>query len=88
MNKYPSFHQNNFFDCGETIKVEEIKEEMNEDESVYDPLSIHKEEKNTLSLSHDIIVEHIKVEDIKEEIKAEEMVDDPRTVQQETVNDN
>ena len=29
---------NNFVDCGEPIKVEYIKEEINEEESVEDPL--------------------------------------------------
>ena len=56
---------------------------MNEEESVEDPLSIHKETNNTLCVSQDI-----KVEDIKEEIKVEESVEDPLTVQQETGNDN
>ena len=35
--------QSSFVDCGESIKEEDIKEEINEDESVDDPLSIHKE---------------------------------------------
>ena len=30
--------RNNFVDCGESIKVEYIKEEINEEESVEDPL--------------------------------------------------
>ena len=33
-------------DCDETIKLEDIKEEINEEESVEDPLSIHQEEMN------------------------------------------
>ena len=78
-----SSNPNTFVDCGEAIKVEDIKEEMNEDESVEDPLSVHKETKNTLTHSFDI-----KVEDIKEKIKVEESVKDPLTVQQETGNDN
>ena len=32
--------QSSFVDCGESIKIENIKEEMNEEESVDDPLSI------------------------------------------------
>ena len=33
-------NQNNYFDSGEAIKVEDIKEELNEEESVEDPLSV------------------------------------------------
>jgi hypothetical protein len=32
--------QSNFVDCGETVKKEDIKKEINEDERVDDPLSI------------------------------------------------
>ena len=34
-------HKNTFVDCGQTIKIEDIKEEMNEEEIIEDPLSIH-----------------------------------------------
>ena len=32
-------NSNNFVDCGENIKVETIKEEVNDEESVDDPLA-------------------------------------------------
>ena len=35
--------QSSFVDCGESIKVEDMKEEMNEEESVDDPLSIQRD---------------------------------------------
>ena len=35
--------QSSFVDCGESIKEEDIKEEINEEESVDDPLSIEGE---------------------------------------------
>ena len=35
--------KSNFIDCGESIKEEDIKEEMNEEESVDDPFSIQGE---------------------------------------------
>ena len=36
-------HQTSFVDCGEGIKGEDIKEEIKEEESVDDPLSIQGE---------------------------------------------
>ena len=39
-NRIIPLTQSNFIDCGETVKVEDIKEEMNEEESVDDPLSM------------------------------------------------
>ena len=61
--------QSRFVDCGESIKGEDIKEEINEEESVDDPLTIHQE------------TENINVyEDIKGEIKEEESVDDPLSI--------
>ena len=50
--------QSSFVDCGESIKLEDIKEEIQEEESVDDPLIIHQGIKNS--------------EDMKEEIKEEE----------------
>jgi hypothetical protein len=53
--------QPTFVDCGETIKIEDIKGEINEEKSVED-----QETEN-----HNIL------EDIKEEVKEEESVEDP-----------
>ena len=39
--------QSIFVDCGESIKEEDIKEEIKEEESVDDPLSIHQEAENS-----------------------------------------
>ena len=58
--------QANYVDCGEAIKLEDIKEEINEEESVEDPPSIHQEAENS----------HI-CENIKNEVTEEESVDDP-----------
>ena len=41
--------QSNFIDCGETVKVEDIKEEMNEEEIVDDPLDIQGQTNSDLS---------------------------------------
>ena len=65
--------RNSFVDCGESIKEEDIKEEVNEEESVYDNITIHQE------------IENINVcETIKKEIKEEENVDDPLPIEGET----
>jgi hypothetical protein len=53
--------QSSFVDCGESIKLEDIKEEIQEEESVDDPLIIHQGIKNSNIC-----------EDMKEEIKEEE----------------
>ena len=53
--------QSNFVDCGETIKEEDIKEEINEVVSVEDPLTFHHEIENSNIC-----------EDFKEEINEEE----------------
>ena len=80
-NKDSSVYQNNYVDCGEAIKVEDI-ETIKKEESVEDPLFIQQENKSTLCGG-------MKVEDyIKEEIKAEGSVVDPLSVQQETESDN
>ena len=63
-NKNISPTQSSFVDCGESIKIEDIKEEMNEEESVEDPLSIHQETENSNIC-----------EDIKEKVKEEESVE-------------
>ena len=59
-----------FVDCGESIKVEDIKEEINEEESVDDPLSIHEWERRSKS---DYVVTGVKEEVIG---------DDPLCVQE------
>ena len=55
----------------EAIKVEDIKDEINEEESVDDPLSIHQETENSNIC-----------EDIKEEVKQKESVDDPLSIRE------
>ena len=57
--------QSNFIDCGETVKVEDIKEEMNEEESVDDPLSIQKEKASDESEN---IVTEVKEEGIRDDL--------------------
>ena len=47
MNLDSSSNLSSYVDCGEDIKIETIKEEMNEEESVEDPLSIHDESVNS-----------------------------------------
>ena len=41
-----SSNPNTFVDCSETIKVETVKEEINDEESVEDPLSIKDDTAN------------------------------------------
>ena len=75
-----SLHRDNFIAFGETIKLEDIKEEINEEESVLDPLSIHQETENSNIC-----------EDIQKEVKEEESVNDPLSIQGgkgRSVNDN
>ena len=63
--------QSSFVDCGESIKTEDIKKEINEEEGVDDPLIIHQKTENSNIC-----------EDIKEEVKEEESVDDPLSIQE------
>ena len=70
-----SSNSNNIVDCGKVIKVETIKEEINEEESV--EVCIHKKAK-VMILSHDI-----KVNVIKEEINEKESVENLPFIQQE-----
>ena len=56
--------QSSFIDCGETVKVEDIKEEMNEEESVDDPLSIQGQ---TNSEESENIVTEVKEEGIDDD---------------------
>jgi uncharacterized Zn-finger protein len=75
-NKDSSFHRDNFDDYGETIKKEDIKGEINEEESDEDPLSIHQETENSNIC-----------EDITEEVKEGENVEVSFLNQQEKGND-
>ena len=60
-NKDFPLTQSSFVDCGETIKEEDIKEEIKEEESVEDPLTIHQ------------VIENGNIcEDFKKEINEEE----------------
>jgi hypothetical protein len=65
--------QSSFVDCGESIKEEDIKEEINEEENVDDPFTIHQEIENSNVCGN-----------IKEEIKEEKRVDDPLAIEGET----
>ena len=56
--------------------VESIKEEINEVESVDDPLSIHQKTE-----SSNVCGETIKVESIKEEINEDESAEEPLSIQ-------
>ena len=62
--------QSNFIDCGESIKEEDIKKEINEEESVDDPLSIQGQTNSNVS------------ENIVTEVKEEGVGDDPLCVQE------
>ena len=71
-NTNVSLNKSSFVDCGESIKLENIKEEINEEESVDDPLTTHQD------------IGNINVcEDIKKGIKEEENVEVPSFNQQE-----
>ena len=61
--------QSSFIDCGESIKEEDIKGEVKEEESVDDPLTIQKEKASDES------------ENIITEVKEEGIRDDPLCVQ-------
>ena len=49
--------QSSFVDCGESIKAEDINEEMNEEENVDDPFTI---EVDTTKVESEIIVREVK----------------------------
>ena len=54
-SKDSSSYINNYVDCGESIKAEDIKEEINDEESVEDPLDIqHIEEFDKFNLNSSI----------------------------------
>ena len=81
--------QSSLEDCGESIKDEDIKEEIYEEESVVDTLTIHQEIENRNIC--DDIKEELKeetensniCEDMKRDIKEEEILEDTLTNQQE-----
>jgi hypothetical protein len=73
LNIDSSNSHNELIDCGEVIKVEDIKEEINEVESVDDPLNIQQEKTSGGS------------ENIPKEIK-EEWIDDNSLCVQEMNN--
>ena len=64
-------------DCGETIKIEDIKEEINEEKSYEDLRSVHQETENSNIC-----------EDFKEEINEDESVEDPTSIHQKFENSN
>jgi hypothetical protein len=86
--KSKNVKRNTFGDCAEIIKIEDIKGEINEEESDEDPLSIHQEEMNDEESVKDPLSIHKETEnsniceDIKEEIKEEESFDDPLSIQE------
>ena len=64
MNTIIPLSQSSFIDCGETIKEEDIKEEIKEEESVDDPLSIQRGERRS---ENDNIYTEVKEEVIDED---------------------
>ena len=73
--------QSSFVDCGKSIKEEDIKEEINEERSVGDPLSIHQDTESS-NIFEDIKEEIIKEENVPEGFKEEESVEDPLSIHQ------
>ena len=70
-SKGSSFNENTFIDCGETIKLEDIKEEIRGEGNGDAPLSIHQ------------VTENCNIfRDIKEKVKQEESVEDPLPIQE------
>ena len=76
-NTNVSLTQSNFVDFSESIKEEDIKDEIKNEESVDDPLTIHQKIENSNICK-----------DIMEEVKEEESVDDPLTIHQKIENSN
>ena len=74
-NRIIPLTQSSFVDCGESIKIEDIKEEMNEEESVDDPLSIQGQTNSDVS------------ENIVTEVKEEVIRDDPLCINDTTNED-
>ena len=77
VNKDSTSNLDNYFECGESFKVESIKEEISEDESVDDPLSISQIADNSdvskpeIKEGEDCLSIHLFKNDIKEEVKEE-----------------
>ena len=69
--------QSSFVDCGKSIKEKDIKEEINEEESVDDPLTTHQQIEYSKTKRGNVS------EDIKEEINEEESLEDTLTNKQE-----
>ena len=74
-NTNVSLTQSNFVDCSESIKEEDIKDEIKNEENVEDPLTIHQKIENSNICK-----------DIKEEVKEEESVEVPSFNEQELGN--
>ena len=76
VNKDSNSNLDNYVECGESFKVESIKEEISEDESV-DPLSISQIAENSdvskpeIKEGEDCLSIHLFKNDIKEEVKEE-----------------
>ena len=85
-----SSHENSFIDCGDTIKVEDIKDEIDEEGGVNDPLSYNCEEfkeevKEEESVDDSLSVQEREIsesDNICTEIKEEGIDDDPLCVQE------
>jgi uncharacterized Zn-finger protein len=94
--------QSSFIDCSESIKEEDIKKEIKEEESFDNPLTIGKsnicenikEEIKEEESINDSLPIHQEVgnsnvcEDLTEEIEEEESFDEPLTIHQEIENSN
>ena len=75
INEDSSTHHNSANDCGEGKEVETVKEEINEEESVDDPLSIHLDNENKEEDVYDydrIDIEEFKIEPIDNNINVDE----------------
>ena len=73
--KASSTNQNSSNDCGEGKVVETIKEEINEEESIDDPLSIHQEKESKEEDMFDyntINIEEFKIEHVDNNINEDE----------------
>ena len=77
--------QFNFIDCGESIKIEDIKEEMNEEESVDDPFSIQGQTNSDVSEN---IVTEVKEEVIREDSLYAQKINNSEDEENNTVVDD
>ena len=87
--------QSSFIDCSEYIKEEDIKEEIKEEDSFDNPLTIHQETENCEDIKEEesfdnpLTIGNSNIcENIKEEIKEEESFNDSLTIHQEIENSN